>query len=395
MSPATEPTPFVVDIPQARLDALRNRLANVEWPHDFANEDWAYGVPLDYLRGLVDEWRDDFDWRAQEAAMNAWPHFRAEIDGLPIHFIHAKGKGPSPVPLILTHGWPWTFWDFHALIGPLTDPAAYGGDPADAFDVVVPSLPGFVFSTPLERTGVSWLETADLWATLMREVLGYERFAAHGGDWGAMVTTQIGHKYAEHLIGIHLTNAFPVPAFGGDRPWSIVEAVGGQDASPEEAERLIRHQEKFASHMATHMLHPQTLAYAMHDSPVGLLAWMLEKRFRWGDCRGDVESRFSREFLLTTMSLYWLTGSFVTSVRYYAEAAKARWTPSREGMPQVPAPTGLSLFDFDTPPGPTDWAHDYYDVRLERRRDDGGHFAAAERPDAVLEDLRALFGPLR
>ena len=395
MSQHSEPIPFDIAIPEAKLDDLRRRLSNVEWPHDFANEDWTYGVPASYLRGLVDEWRDDFDWRAQEAAMNAWPHYRVEIDGLPIHFLHAKGKGPNPIPLVLTHGWPWTFWDFHAVIGPLSDPAAYGGDPEDAFDVVVPSLPGFIFSTPLEREGVSWLETADLWATLMQDVLGYARFAAHGGDWGAMVTTQIGHKYAESLIGIHVTNAFPVPAFGGDRPWSIVEAVGGQDAGPEDAARLIRHQEKFASHMATHMLHPQTLAYAMHDSPVGLLAWMLEKRFRWGDCRGDVESRFSRDFLLTTMSLYWLTDSFVTSVRYYAEAAKAKWTPSRQGMPQVPAPTGLSTFEFDTPPGPTDWAREYYDVRLERKRDDGGHFAAAERPDAILEDLRELFRGLR
>jgi pimeloyl-ACP methyl ester carboxylesterase len=327
--------------------------------------------------------------------MNAWPQFRVEIDDLPIHFLHARGRGPDPIPLILTHGWPWTFWDFHALLGPLTDPGAYGGDPADAFDVVVPSLPGFVFSTPLERTGVSWLETADLWATLMGDVLGYERFAAHGGDWGAMVTTQLGHKYAERMIGIHLTNAFPVPAFGGDRPWSVVDAVGGQDSGPEERNRLIRHQAKFASHMATHMLHPQTIAYAMHDSPVGLLAWMLEKRMQWGDCRGDVESRFSREFLLTTMSLYWLTDSFVTSVRYYAEAAKANWHPSRKGMPQVPLPTGLSLFEYDLPPGPTDWKGDYYDVRLERRREDGGHFAAAENPQAVVEDIRELFRSLR
>jgi pimeloyl-ACP methyl ester carboxylesterase len=389
------PEDFVIDIPQARLDELKRRLDHVAWPHDFDNDDWRYGVPADYLRGLVDEWRDGFDWRAQEAAMNAWPHRRVEIDGLPIHFLHAKGRGPAPIPLILSHGWPWTFWDFHALIGPLSDPAAHGGDPADAFDVVVPSLPGFVFSTPLTRSGVSWLDTADLWATLMTKVLGYERFAAHGGDWGAMVTTQLGHKYAEQMIGIHLTNAFPVPAFGGERPWAITDAVGGQDAGPEERARLIRHQAKFASHMATHMLHPQTLAYAMHDSPVGLLAWMLEKRMQWGDCRGDVESRFSREFLLTTMSLYWLTESFVTSVRYYAEAARADWKASREGMPQVPLPTGLSLFEYDLPPGPTDWMHAYYDVRLENRRDDGGHFAAAENPTAVLDDLRTLFRPLR
>jgi pimeloyl-ACP methyl ester carboxylesterase len=389
------PEPFRIDIPQAKLDDLRRRLGHVAWAPDFDNEDWSYGVPADYLRGLVDEWRDGFDWRAKEAEMNAFAHFRVELDGLPIHFLHERGRGERPIPLILSHGWPWTFWDLHELIGPLVDPAAHGGDPADAFDVVIPSLPGFVFSTPLRRSGVSWIETADLWARLMREVLGYERFAAQGGDWGAMITTQLGHRYAEQMIGIHLTNAFPVPAFGGDRPWAITDAVGGQDASPEERARLIAHQAKFASHIATHMLHPQTLAYAMHDSPVGLLAWMLEKRRSWGDCRGDVESRFSRDHLLTTMSLYWLTDSFGTSVRFYAEAARAKWTPSRAGMPQVPLPTGLSLFEHDLPPGPTDWADDYFDVRLKKVRDDGGHFAPAENPRAIIDDLRELFRPLR
>ncbi len=389
------PERFTIHIPQARLDDLHRRLEGINWPNDFENEDGRYGVPDGYLRGLVEEWHDAFDWRRQEAAMNEWPHHRVEIDGIPIHYLHARGRGPRPIPLILSHGWPWTFWDFEALIGPLSDPASHGGDARDAFDVVVPSLPGFIFSSPLTRSGISWLETADLWAALMTRVLGYERFAAHGGDWGAMVTTQLGHKYAEQMIGIHLTNAFPVPAFGGERPWAITDAVGGQDAGPEERARLVQHQARFASHMATHMLHPQTLAYAMHDSPVGLLAWMLEKRMQWGDCRGDVESRFSREFLLTTMSLYWLTDTFVTSVRYYAEAAQANWQSSRSGMPQVPLPTGLSLFEHDLPPGPTDWTKTYYDVRLEKKRSDGGHFAAAENPAAVLEDLRALFRPLR
>ena len=389
------PEEFRVEIPQSRLDELHRRLDQTNWPHDFDNEDWEYGVPASYLRELVAYWRAGFDWRAQEAAMNAFSHFRVEIDGLPIHFIHERGRGEGAIPIVLSHGWPWTFWDLHEVIGPLVDPAAHGGDPADVFDVVVPSLPGFGFSTPLVRSGVSWMTTADLWATLMSDVLGYERFAAQGGDWGAMVTTQIGHKYAERLIGIHLTNAFPVPAFGGDRPWAVTDAVGGQGTGPEERARLVAHQAKFASHIATHMLHPQTLAYAMHDSPVGLLAWMLEKRRSWGDCRGHVESRFDRDFLLTTMSLYWLTDSFVTSVRYYAEAAKAKWTPSREGMPQVPVPTGLSLFEHDLPPGPTDWADEYYDVRLKKTRNDGGHFAPAENPRAVVDDIRELFRPLR
>ncbi len=391
-----KPESFVIEIPQSALDDLQRRLRDVRWSADFANDDWRYGANGQYLRELVDYWRDGFDWRAVEAAMNSYSHYRATLRDIPIHFIHERGVGPAPIPLILTHGWPWTFWDFKDVIGPLLDPAAHGGDAGDSFDLVIPSLPGFIFSTPLTRSGVNWATTADLWATLMRDVLGYERFAAQGGDWGAMVTTQLGHKYSDWLIGIHLTNAFPVPAFDGDRPWSIADAGGGSaNLSPAERSELGRHQRRFASHLATHMLHPQTLAYALHDSPVGLLAWMLEKRRSWGDCRGDVESRFSRDFLLTTMSLYWFTDSFVTSARYYAEAAKAKWSPVREGMPQVPVATGLSLFEHDMMPGSGDWASAYYDQRLRKVRDDGGHFGPAENPAAIIEDLRELFRPLR
>lgn len=389
------PEPFVIDVPQAKLDDLRRRLDQVNWPHDFGNQDWSYGVPLDYLRELVDYWKDGFDWRAQEASMNARAHFRTEIDGLPIHFIHERGRGPNPVPIVMSHGWPWTFWDLEGLISPLVDPASHGGDSIDCFDVVVPSLPGFGFSTPLTRTGIGPLGTADLWVKLMREELGYDRFAAQGGDWGAMVTTQLGHEYAEHLIGIHLTNAFVVPAFSGDRPWSIVSVGGGEGDDPATRSDLIDYQRRFASHIATHMLHPQTLAYALHDSPVGLLAWMLEKRFSWGDCRGDVESRFSRDFLLTTMSLYWLTDSFVTSARYYAEAAREKWAPARDTMPQVPVPTAISFFEHDTPPGDRAWTREYFDLRQSEVRSEGGHFGPAENPSAVIEDIRRHFRALR
>lgn len=389
------PEPFVIEIPEAKLDDLRRRLDQVNWPHDFGNADWSYGVPLDYLRELVEYWRDGFDWRAQEAAMNQRPHFKTEIDGLPIHFIHERGRGPDPIPIVMSHGWPWTFWDLESVIPALIDPEAHGGDATDSFDVVVPSLPGFVFSTPLTRTGVGPLGTADLWLKLMREQLGYDRFAAQGGDWGAMITTQLGHAHAEHLIGIHLTNAFVVPAFSGDRPWSIVSVGGGEGDDSETRSQLIDYQRRFASHIATHMLHPQTLAYALHDSPVGLLAWMLEKRFTWGDCRGNVESRFSRDFLLTTMSLYWLTDSFVTSARYYAEAAKEKWAPARQTMPQVPTPTSISFFEHDMPPGPPDWTREYFDLRHCQTRSEGGHFGPAENPAAVVEDIRAHFRALR
>lgn len=224
---APKPTPFRIEIPEDRLHDLRRRLASIRWAPDFANDDWRYGTNGRYLRELVAYWHDGYDWRAREKRMNAHPQFKVEIDGMPIHFLHVKAKHPEksqggrPLPLLLTHGWPWTFWDFEKVIGPLVDPGAHGGDPKDAFDVVVPSLPGFGFSTPLTKPGINWWRTADVWATLMRDVLGYERFCAHGGDWGALVTLQLGHRYADLVHGVHITGIAPLEFFSGDRPWSI------------------------------------------------------------------------------------------------------------------------------------------------------------------------------
>ncbi|WP_231635841.1 epoxide hydrolase family protein [Novosphingobium sp. ST904] len=209
-------TPFEFRASDDALADLRARLERTRFAADFANEDWRYGFNGDYLRELVAYWLDGYDWRTQENAINAWPQFKTEMDGVPIHFIHVKGKGPNPTPLILTHGWPWTFWDYRELIGPLTDPAAYGGDPADAFHLVIPSLPGYVFSTPLTTPGHNFWTTADLWVKLM-DGLGYPRFASHGEDWGAFLTAQLGHKYPDRMIGVHFTTMFPLDMFGGGR----------------------------------------------------------------------------------------------------------------------------------------------------------------------------------
>src|SRR5438046_2984123 len=195
--------PFTVAVPEETLADLRERLAKTRWPGDFANPGWEYGTNGDYLRSLVDYWLRGYDWRGHEREMNAFSHYRTTIEDVPIHFIREPGKGPEPLPLILSHGWPWTFWDFHKVIRPLADPAAFGGDPRDAFDVVVPSLPGYGFSTPLTTPGINFWRTADLWVAVM-DSLGYPRFAAQGGDWGAMVAAQLGHKYADRLFGVHL-----------------------------------------------------------------------------------------------------------------------------------------------------------------------------------------------
>lgn len=389
------PQPFTVDIPEITLEELRRRLKATNWPHDMANDDWRYGVEEGYLRTLVDYWTHGYDWRAAEAEINSFAHFRTEVEGMPVHFIREPGVGPDPIPLILTHGWPWVFWDYHEVIRPLADPGAYGGDPADAFEVIVPSLPGFGFSTPLEVPGINFWRTADLWQKLMTEQLGFEKFAAQGGDWGALVTAQLGHKYADSLIGIHLTNVIPLSLFNHQRPWDI---TGGslvpEDLPPDQFEAALEAQRKIASHVAVHVLDPHTLAYAVHDSPVGLLAWLLERRRAWGDTGGDVESRFSKDHLLTTTMLYWLTNSFVTSVRYYAEAAHNPWRPSHDRTPIVEAPTGATYLGGDIGGllGPVETE---FNMHYSRVHASGGHFAPKEEPQAVIDDIRATFKELR
>jgi len=388
------PQPFEPHIDQAVLDDLQRRLENIRWAPEFANDDWSYGANGAYLRALMDYWRDGFDWRAQEAKINAFSHYRVEVDGLPIHYIREPGKGPKPMPLILSHGWPWTFWDLKDIIRPLADPAAFGGDPADAFDVIVPSLPGFGFSSPLARPGMNFWRTADLWVELMTKVLGYERFAAQGGDWGALVTSQLGHRYADRLIGIHITTPIPLHMFSGERNWDL---RGGDPlpADPVKREASLARQRKFASHVTVHVLDPQTLAWMAHDSPLALAAWLIERRRAWADCGGDLDRSFSKDDLLTNLTLYWATETFVTSVRYYAEAARHRWTPDHPRTPVVEAPTGISFFKPDTGPGPNAQHNAYYNLTFAREHATGGHFAPAESPQQVIDDVRATFRPLR
>jgi microsomal epoxide hydrolase len=390
------PTRFQVHASAEALADLEARLRQTHWPDDFANADWLYGTNGDYLRSLVHYWINDFDWAEQERAINAFDHYRVDVDGLPIHFIREPGRGPNPIPLILSHGWPWTFWDLHEVIGPLADPAAFGGDPEDAFEVIVPSLPGFGFSTPLRKPGINFWRTADLWHALMTDVLGFERFAAQGGDWGALVTAQLGHKYAPSLFGIHLTNLIPLTLFNHQRPWDITAGtLVSDDLPPAEREAALAQQRRIASHVAVQVLDPQTLGYGLHDSPVGLLAWLLERRYTWGDCNGDVESRFSKEHLLTTAMLYWLTNSFVTSARYYAEAAHNPWQPSHNRVPRVEVPAGVTHLGGDVGRGVIDSVRGDFDIRYENSHPTGGHFAPAEEPEVVINDIRATFRALR
>ncbi len=383
--------PFSVGIPDAVLADLRVRLDSWRPADDYANEDWGYGTNGRYLSGLVDHWRTAYDWRHHERRMNQFAQFRTTIDGIPIHFIHELGRGPRPMPLMLNHGWPLTFWDFQKMIGPLSDPASHGGDPADAFDVIVPSLPGYGFSTPLTTPGVNFERTAEIWLDLMRGVLGYGRFAVQGGDWGGIVAAQLGHKHADSVIGIHLHSMAYPHMFSATKPPPL-------EYAPEERSRMERTRDFYehdTGYMQIQSTKPQTLAFAMNDSPVGLLAWLLEKRRGWSDCGGDVERRFSKDDLITGAMLYWVTESFGSSARYYREAKRLPWTQAHDRMPVVEAPTAIAVFEHEVALRPRRWAERYYNLRRWTEFPRGGHFPQMEEPDALIEDLRAFFRTFR
>jgi pimeloyl-ACP methyl ester carboxylesterase len=383
------------------LDDLGRRLGATRLAPAFPDDGWEYGASADFLAELVSYWRDGYDWRARESAMNELRHRRVIIDGVPIHYVHETGVGPDPVPLVLTHGWPWTFWDYREVIGPLSDPARFGGDPADAFDVVVPSLPGYGFSSPLPRPGINFWVTADLWARLMGDVLGYERFAAHGSDWGMYVTGQLGHKHADRLIGAHLTGTIALPKFNPTltyRPWSDFLSPLRQDVAPGAEEALVSYERRRAGHLAVQMSDPQSMAHAMHDSPAGLAAWLVQRRYAWGDCQGDIESRFSKEALIDNAMLYWVTDTFASSIRFYAEATRYPWQPSHDRRPVIEAPTGYTFFQPDRPPGlgaDRDRLAEYVNLQYLSEHPTGGHFAPVEEPEALVHDIREFFQPLR
>jgi pimeloyl-ACP methyl ester carboxylesterase len=381
---------FRIHIDEQDLAAMRDRLRTTRWAPDFGNDTWDYGVPADYLHELVDHWLNHYDWRGVEAEMNAYDHWRVAIDGVPIHYLRTPGVGPRPFPLILTHGWPWTFWDYRDVIGPLTDPAAHGGDPADAFELIVPSLPGFVFSTPHTTTGVGYPRVAHLWDELMTEALGYQRYGAGGGDWGAFVSAHLAHVNPPGVAGVHLT----FPALMGFDYASLTP----QDYGPDEAgwhDQTLYGGASGYSHMAVHITDPQTLAYSMTDSPVGLAAWMLERRRAWSDCGGDVERRFSKDQLLTSFSLYWLTGSFASAIRLYAESFRLPWQPEHDRQPTMQAPTGIAQFPKELGMVPRHICERYANLTHYTVMPRGGHFAPAEEPGLVVEDLRTFFRALR
>lgn len=375
--------PFRIDVPQADLDDLRERLGRTRWTDEIEGAGWDYGTNLGYLRELTDYWRDGFDWRAREEELNRFAQFRAEIDGFGVHFVHERGKGPDPMPILLLHGWPDSFYRMDKIVPMLTDPAHFGDDPADSFDVVVPSLPGFGFSDRPQERGWNTARDVALFEPLMTGVLGYERYASHGGDGGSPISQSLARSHPESVVGIHLT----------DIGWDKAMQVDPSTLSEAE-QRYLNDLEQSSLEEGGYVMiqgsRPQTLGYGLNDSPVGLAAWILEKFRAWSDCDGDVEKRFTKDELLTNITIYWVTQTINSSIRGYYEGMHS-WS---EPGPRLEVPTGLALFPTDNPP-PREMAERFFDVRRWTQMPRGGHFAAMEEPELLAEDIRAFFRELR
>jgi pimeloyl-ACP methyl ester carboxylesterase len=377
--------PFSIDVPDAVVEDLHRRLDATLWPQPIKGTGWDYGTDVDFLRDLCAYWRDQYDWRAEERALNAWPQYLVGVDGTDIHCIHVPGHGPDPLPLVLTHGWPSSFFEMHKVIGPLSDPAAHGGDPADAFHVVVPSLPGYGFSSQPQDRGMNAGRVAGLWVKLMAR-LGYDRFGAHGGDWGSAVSTALGAGYPEHLIGIHLTMLAP----------PVDEAT----LTPEERlwwEPLKAYRDAEWGYVHLQRTKPQTASFALTDSPAGLAAWITEKWWRWSDCADEAGVRdlwrsYSREEVLTNLMIYWSTQTIGSSMRMYFETFSAGSAIVQP--PRITVPTGVAVFNEINRP-PRRLAEPHYDIRRWTVIDQGGHFPALENPGALVSELREFFRPLR
>ena len=398
------PEPFRMHVPDEQLDDLRARLRLTRWPSRLEKAGWDYGIDDDYLRGLVDHWLNAFDWREQEAALNAWPQVRCTVGGHAVHALHVPGRGPSPLPLVMTHGWPSSVVEWRDVIGPLTDPAAYGGDPADAFTVVAPSLPGYGFSEIPAAPGMSPRRIAAMWADLMTS-LGYARFGAHGCDWGSYVTALLGLDHPSRVAGVHM-GMLSLSANSADRPASA-------DAAEEEAYRgrVRRWREREQGYVAIQSTKPQTLAYGLTDSPAGLAAWIAEKWSAWTDCGGDLHSVIPRDVLLANITVYWFTGTINSANRLYKESKDdpVRLAPgqrvevpagflleiSPEARGDVPAPAASIASTARIGAPPRARADAVFDVRRWTPVARGGHFPALEIPDVFVAELRDFFRPLR
>ncbi|MEU7749913.1 epoxide hydrolase family protein [Nonomuraea sp. NPDC049158] len=379
--------PFRIDVPQSDLDDLHRRLSAVRWPSELPEVGWSRGVPLAYLKELAEYWRTSYDWRKYEAALNDIPQFTTEIDGQRVHFMHVRSPHPDALPLILTHGWPGSIVEFLKVIGPLTDPAAHGGDPADAFHLVIPSLPGFGFSGPTRETGWNSGRIARAWARLMSR-LGYDRYGAQGGDLGALITPELGRAATGQVVGVHVNAAsFGFIPFGDVSDEERATLTDAERARLGRAKEFMDDQSGYFKISATR---PQTVAYALTDSPVGQLAWLVEKFKEWSFPAADLpEAAIDRDLLLTDVMLYWLTGTAGSVASLYYENMHANTWHTEPAT----TPTGVAVFAHDLPI--RRYAEYGNNITHWSEFDRGGHFAALEAPDLLTADIRTFFRPLR
>ena len=380
------PRPFTRRVPDAAVADLRERLARTRFPDQAPGAAWAYGTDVDYLRGLVDHWRDGFDWRAQEALLNALPQHKVPLHGIDLHYLHVPGRGPAPQPLLLLHGWPGSVFEFLEIIPLLTDPARFRGDPADAFTVVAPSLPGFGLSFAPGQRRFSAEQMADCVAELMAGTLGYNRFAVQGGDWGSFVGARLGYAHPAHVLGVHL-NLLPLRR----DPAMVADPTPDERRYLDELAGFMKEETGYQWIQGTR---PQTLAFGLTDSPAGLAAWIVEKFRIWTDCGGEVESVLSRDRMLANISLYWFTGAIGSSFWPYYARMHGPW-PVPEGE-TVDVPVGYAQFPCEILRPPRSLAaRTFSDIRRWSVMRRGGHFAAMEQPAALAEEVRAFFRPLR
>jgi pimeloyl-ACP methyl ester carboxylesterase len=374
--------PFKIAVPDEVLTDLKSRLDRTRFPDEIPDTAWDYGANLAYVRELVEYWRTRYDWRKHEAHLNSVRHFRADLDGFGVHFIHEQGRGPNPKQLLLIHGWPGSIYEFMDIISMLTDPAAHGGDARDSFTVIAPSLPGYGFSDHASARAMNIQSIADLFYKLMTDVLGFTRFAVQGGDWGSAITARMGEVYGSSLYGIHL-NMIPIgPTEGRNAP----ELTADEKVFLGDLEKFRTRETGYQWIQGSK---PQTLAYGLNDSPAGLAAWIVEKFRTWGDCHGDLESRFSKDQLLTNVMIYWITQSINSSTRLYYEARHHPWR-LKPGA-RIETPTAVAMFPGELVRPPRHWAERVLNVKRWTAMPKGGHFAAMEEPKLLAEDIRAFF----
>lgn len=376
---------FEIHVADEVLDDLKYRLDRIRWPGQQIGADWERGTDQEYLQSLVTYWRDQYDWRAQEAELNRLSQFRCNIDGVDVHFVHERGKGPNPIPLLLTHGWPDSYLRYKKIIPLLTDPGRYGGNPEDSFDVIVPSVPGFGFSSHPKHSGVNNAYVAELWAKLMTDKLGYSKFAAAGGDIGSGVTRYLAFNHPELLIGIHLTD------IGIIRDLMNIQDTAG--LSEEELQYVINTPKWIAgegAYMSIQSTKPQTIAYGLSDSPVGMAAWIIEKFRSWSDCKGDLQQSFSEDELLTNIMIYWVTNTIGSAAQIYYEN-----THSLPPLGYIEVPTGVAILPGDVLLPPQEWAARNLNITRWTVLQRGGHFTAMEEPELLADDIREYFRPFR